>query len=106
MHTSISASLGFHTPSTCPPPRKSELERALGHRKNYQVSEDVFGERKDNRMKALLILTITLTAAVALTGCTDADVASRNLSRAAENFEIDRRIVFYNGVTGRLYADD
>ena len=27
-------------------------------------------------------------------------MASRNLSRAAENFEIDRRIVFYNGVTG------
>ena len=51
-------------------------------------------------MKALLILTITLIATVALTGCTDADVASRNLSRAAENFEIDRRIVFYNGVTG------
>ena len=51
-------------------------------------------------MKALLLLTITLIATVALTGCTDADVASRNLSRAAENFEIDRRIVFYNGVTG------
>ena len=51
-------------------------------------------------MKALLILTITLIAAVALIGCTDADVASRNFSRAAENFEIDRRIVFYNGVTG------
>ena len=29
-----------------------------------------------------------------LAGCDDARVASRNLSRAAENFEIDRRIVF------------
>ena len=28
-----------------------------------------------------------------------ADVASRNLSVAADNFEITRRIVFYNGIT-------
>ena len=32
--------------------------------------------------------------------CTDADVASKNLSYAADNFEINRRIVFYNGITG------
>lgn len=30
---------------------------------------------------------------------TDADVASRNLSQAAEQFEIVRRIVFVNGIT-------
>lgn len=36
-----------------------------------------------------------------LTTCDkDADVASRNLSTAADNFEINRRVVFYNGVTG------
>lgn len=36
-----------------------------------------------------------------LVGCArDADVASRNLSQAADNFQIDRRIVFYNGITG------
>jgi hypothetical protein len=29
----------------------------------------------------------------------DADVASYNLSRAADMFEIDRRVVFYNGIT-------
>jgi hypothetical protein len=35
-----------------------------------------------------------------LTACsTDADVASENLSKAADNFEIQRRIVFYNGIT-------
>lgn len=37
---------------------------------------------------------------VAVAACTDADVASRNLSKAADNFEINRRIVFYNGITG------
>lgn len=30
----------------------------------------------------------------------DADVASENLSKAADNFEIQRRVVFYNGITG------
>jgi hypothetical protein len=34
-------------------------------------------------------------------GCfeSDANVASKNLSKAADQFEITRRIVFYNGIT-------
>jgi hypothetical protein len=35
-----------------------------------------------------------------LAGCSSpADTASSNLSRAADQFEITRRIVFYNGIT-------
>jgi len=50
-------------------------------------------------MKAKLALFLVLV--VILTGCAnDADVASRNLSQAADMFEIERRIVFYNGITG------
>lgn len=42
-----------------------------------------------------------LTAVFGITGCTnDANVASSNLSKAADNFEINRRVVFYNGITG------
>lgn len=42
-----------------------------------------------------------LTTLFALTACSrDAEVASYNLSVAADNFEIDRRIIFYNGITG------
>lgn len=37
---------------------------------------------------------------VAVVACDDAEMASRNISRASDNFEVDRRIVFYNGVTG------
>lgn len=37
---------------------------------------------------------------LALAACSEADVASRNLSQAADQFEINRRIVFYNGWTG------
>ena len=36
-----------------------------------------------------------------LSGCSsDANVASHNLSKSADQFEINRRIVFYNGITG------
>lgn len=41
-------------------------------------------------------------AALGLVGCsTDADVASENLSKAADQFEITRRIIFYNGITDK-----
>lgn len=41
-----------------------------------------------------------LAAALALAACsTDAKVASQNLSKAADMFEIERRVVFFNGIT-------
>jgi hypothetical protein len=47
--------------------------------------------------RSLMILGL----AAGLAACSsDADVASRNLSKAADMFEIKRRIVFYNGWTG------
>jgi hypothetical protein len=45
-------------------------------------------------------LITTLVIAI-LAGCSsDADVASRNMSKAADNFDVARRIIFYNGITG------
>ena len=50
-----------------------------------------------NILKSLLLL---LAIVVLFTGCdTSANVASRNLSKAAEEFQIERRIVFVNGIT-------
>jgi len=40
-----------------------------------------------------------------LSGCNDADVVSHNLSTAADNFEINRRVVFYNGITGEYILE-
>ena len=46
-------------------------------------------------------IALLLCSAALLTACgRDADIASRNLSTAADQFEITRRIVFYNGITG------
>lgn len=51
--------------------------------------------------KAVSIVATVAALAGTLTACSsDADVASKNLSKAADNFEVQRRIVFYNGITG------
>ena len=49
-----------------------------------------------------ILTTLLLCVPLALTACGhhDATVASKNLSDKADNFELDRRIVFYNGITG------
>lgn len=45
-------------------------------------------------------VVLFFAVALTLTSCNDADIASRNLSQAADRFEVTRRIVFYNGITG------
>lgn len=51
--------------------------------------------------KSVMMTMMVMIAMMALlTSCgTDAQIASQNLSRAAEQFEINRRVVFYNGIT-------
>jgi len=50
-----------------------------------------------NKITATCLVSMSLVVA----GCEgDAQTASKNLSKAADMFEIDRRIVFYNGITG------
>lgn len=44
----------------------------------------------------VLIVSVTLTL---FTGCDDVHVAQHNITKAADNFEVMRRIVFYNGIT-------
>ena len=53
-------------------------------------------------MKRILIISvIVITVLSIISACaTPADVASQNLSLSADNFQIMRRIVFYNGITG------
>uniref|UniRef100_A0AB39C0Q9 Site-specific recombination directionality factor RDF n=1 Tax=Pakpunavirus sp. TaxID=2833053 RepID=A0AB39C0Q9_9CAUD len=52
-------------------------------------------------MKKLIQTLAVALAMAAIAGCdTDASVASRNLSKAADMFEIERRIVFYDAIGG------
>lgn len=52
-------------------------------------------------MKKLWGIVISVGITSIFVGCSsDADMASYNVSKAADMFEIDRRVVFYNGITG------
>lgn len=51
-------------------------------------------------MNKLKIIAAALLSAASLAACTDADIASQNLSKAADMFEVNRRVVFYNGISG------
>lgn len=46
-------------------------------------------------------LFAVLAMSIGLAGCMedDASVATHNIKKAADNFEINRRVVFYNGIT-------
>lgn len=55
--------------------------------------------------KKTALLAAATTALLALTGCQAADVASRNLSKSADNFEVNRRIVFFNGITDKYLLE-
>lgn len=54
-------------------------------------------------MKKLITFAVLPVLVLIGAACTNtkADVASRNLSKAAEQFEVERRIVFFNGITDK-----
>ena len=52
-------------------------------------------------MRSRLLVAAAALLTLGVTGCSsDADVVSENLSKAADNFEVQRRVVFYNGISG------
>lgn len=54
------------------------------------------------RTKYIAGALVGVGAMLALSGCSsDADVVSENLSKAADNFEVNRRIVMFNGITDK-----
>lgn len=47
-------------------------------------------------------LIVSILAVLVMAGCSpDAQVASRNLSQAADMFEIMRRVIFYDAIQGK-----
>jgi hypothetical protein len=47
------------------------------------------------------VVIFALGLIMSLASCTDADVASQNISEDAEMFKVYRRVVFYNGITDK-----
>ena len=54
-------------------------------------------------MKRTAVILLATATAAGLAGCTSAaDTANENLSKAAENFEVPRRITGINGITDEV----
>lgn len=57
-------------------------------------------------MKKIIVLLFIVLSGALLTACTtDADVASSNVSKAADMFQVNRRIIFYNGITSEYILE-
>lgn len=52
-------------------------------------------------MKKKLLATIIGFAAIIMAGCSEADTVSENLSKSADNFQVQRKVVFFNGITDK-----
>ncbi len=52
-------------------------------------------------MKRLLALILVSIMAVILAACTEADTVNHNISKSSDSFEVNRRIVFFNGITDK-----
>lgn len=52
-----------------------------------------------NIIKKALAIALVAASTITLSSCSDAEIASNNLSRESDNFRIARRVVFFNGIT-------
>ena len=53
-------------------------------------------------MRKIILFLVVVGVLAVLVGCsTDARMASKNLSKAADQFQIARRVVFFNGITDK-----
>ena len=55
--------------------------------------------------KSLLVLVVLAIAMISIGCAREADVASSNISIAADQFEVNRRIIFYNGITNEYMLE-
>ena len=54
------------------------------------------------RIALVVLLVVALTSVLLTTGCDSAaTTASYNTSQAADNFEVNRRVVMFNGITDK-----
>lgn len=60
---------------------------------------------KNKTINIVMIIGLIIGIITGLSGCTDAEVASSNLVQASDNFEISRRIVFFNGITDQYLLE-
>ncbi|WP_246066855.1 beta-sandwich lipoprotein [Paenibacillus koleovorans] len=53
------------------------------------------------KTKTKIKMFISIALVVLLVACSEADTVSNNISKAADSFEVQRRIIFFNGITDK-----
>lgn len=56
-------------------------------------------------MKKIVAIVALVLAGIFMTGCSDSDVVSDNLSKDADNFKVERQIVLYNSITDKYIVE-
>ena len=56
-------------------------------------------------MKRIALIVALVLMAVALAGCQEADVVSTNVSKEADNFNVQRRVTVYNTRTDKVLLE-
>lgn len=51
--------------------------------------------------KWILASLVGIMTTIGLVGCSEADTVSENLSKSADSFQVQRRVVFFNGITDK-----
>lgn len=52
--------------------------------------------------KKIALFGLCVMSIISMVGCTtEADTVSENLSKSADSFEVQRRVVFFNGITDK-----
>lgn len=80
---------------------KERTGTAVGRVKDKLKPAVLGGGRRKMAIAAVAVASVGFLSACA----SDADVASHNLSKAAEQFEIERRVVFFNGITDKYLLE-
>ncbi|AXQ63581.1 hypothetical protein SEA_DIXON_75 [Mycobacterium phage Dixon] len=84
-----------------------DILKQLQFWQRYSNAQPTTLERINMNIKKIAAVAAMTAAGLGLSACgvNDADVASENLSKAADNFEIPRRIVFFNGITDKYLLE-
>lgn len=57
------------------------------------------------KKKILSLTALAMLGLPTLSACSQSDVASQNISTASDNFQVERRIVFINGITDKYLLE-
>lgn len=52
-------------------------------------------------MRKVIMMAMLFSLSILLIACTESDTVNYNITKSADSFEVERRIVFFNGITDK-----